>query len=45
MIYLDSKIIGTISSEMFLLEDVNDYAFISNGHESIAGQDDAQVRE
>eukprot|EP00116_Pleurobrachia_bachei_P006996 sb/3467258/ len=28
--------------EKFLLEDANDYGFISNGHESIAGQDDAQ---
>ena len=30
-------------SEKFLLEDINEYPFISNGHESIAGQDDSQV--
>ncbi|KAL5253440.1 hypothetical protein ACHWQZ_G013281 [Mnemiopsis leidyi] len=28
--------------EKFLLEDINEYPFISNGHESIAGQDDSQ---
>lgn len=30
------------TKERLLLEDINDYSFISNGHESIAGQDDAQ---
>ena len=33
----------TTISEKFLLEDINEYPFISNGHESIAGQDDSQV--